>query len=463
MITLDFSFGPLAAVLCLIAYFWLLVRFPTGVVFIGLTTYGIAWVEFGPINYARAVAIIQFLSAAYFFYHVVRAGRLARIMEFMTSRHSIMIWFLLIVWIKISFDVLHDGLDEIRTDALKVALQSVFLPLTVFFLSLVSSEPWRFSIGILVGMVAFSIAFVAPAIPGMILEGRIIAAVTGTDRLTIYNMDTINGGRFFFMGAVGALGLISSGVLKRGYVLVLAVLFVSFSVLMILNGTRQFAMGLLIASVMCSYSLFKKGNVIRLVMYIVLAGLIAHTAVQYLQSAALTERLTVTSLTQEAEASRGAIWRQAFEIGLEHPLTGVGFRKFGEIVIDKGQSGEEDVVVLSGAHGFFQDILAEHGLILSFIGLVCFFICVFRVMRRVNAGEHSVIWTHFAALMSMLVPLFFSGYVFTSAAMHFFAASMYVLFAKHKIDLAQQHLIRIEAMREAEARKKQKDILKGRA
>lgn len=463
MDTLDFSFAPVAAIACIAVYFWTLWKFPSGVVFIGFTTYGIAWVAAGPLNYARAVFGLQVVAAFVFMYWVWKTKGMDRILQFLTTRYSLLLWFFVLIWLKVAFDLLYFGLDEFRVVSLKIAAQTIFLPATVFFMSAVGTDPWRFASGIMVGMVAFAVAFVAPTFPAMILEGRLISAAFGIDRLTIYNMDTINGGRFFFMGAIGSLALLTGGGLRRIWVIILTVICGTFFILLLLNGTRQFIIGSLVGTLMCSYSLLRTRGLLRFAVFSAVAAVIGYFAYGIFQSAEVGERFSGEGLSRELSLSRGAIWKRAFDTGLEMPLTGAGFRRFGDVIMVPGQAGEGEVADLSGAHGVFQDIWAEHGAVWGLAGLLIFIYSLRQMLRRVKAEQHSVIWAHYAVLISMVIPLFMSGSIFSSGAIYLFAISMYVMFAKHKIDQAQQHVIRIEAMRQAEAQRKQMAILRGQA
>ncbi|QYM77517.1 O-antigen ligase family protein [Horticoccus luteus] len=438
MNTLDFSFAPIAAILCFAVYFWLLWKFPTGIVFIGFTTYGIAWTTFGGFNYARIVFFLQLASAAYFTFQVLKTKGTERLFQFLTSKYSFFLWFIVLVWIKVAFDLLYFGLDDFRVSALKIAAQTIFLPWIVFFIAAVGTDPWRFASGIMIGMVAFALAFVLPTVPGMIMEGRLLSAVFGIDRLTIYNMDTIGGGRFFFMGAVGSLALLTGGGLRRVWVVSLTVLCGTFFLLLLLNGTRQFIIGTIIATLMCSYSLFRTRGLLRFAVFAVAASVIGYFAYGIFQSAEVGERFSGEDLSRELAVSRGAIWSRALDAGLAKPFVGEGFRRFGDVVMTPSQTGEEDLVAdLSGAHGFFQDIWAEHGAVWGGVGFVIFLFSIRHMLKRVRVEEHSVIWALYAVLIAMVVPLFMSGSIYSSGAMYLFASSMYIAFAKHKMDLAQ--------------------------
>lgn len=464
MSSLDFALAPWGAFACIGVYLWLLWKFPSGVVFIGFTSYGIAWVTIAGLNYARCVFVLQLFSAVVFFFYILRSKGTERILQFLTSKHSIFLWFLVLIWLKISADVLYTGVDEFRSDALKSAIQIIFLPTIIFFMAAVGIDPWRFALGIMVGMVAFALAFVLPTVPGMFAEGRLTSALFGEDRLTIYNMDTINGGRFFFIGAVGSMTLVIGGGFRRFWSVVLMVICCVFVAMLLLNGTRQYILGSVIAALMCTYSFIRSGGIVKFLFLGIMIAAISYLSYNIFQTAAVGERFSSASLVAEVSFSRGNIWRSAFMTGLDNPLFGVGFRRFGEVVTLGGQISEaESITTLSGAHGFFQEIWAEHGAVLGAISLIIFGYTLWQMIRRVEVARHSVIWAHYSALVGMVVPLFISGGVYSASAMYLLAGSMYVVFAKHKIDAAQQHIIRIEEARQAEAEKRKMDILRGRA
>jgi hypothetical protein len=464
MSSLDFALAPWAALSCIAVYLLLLWKFPSGVVFIGFTSYGIAWTTIAGLNYARCVFLLQLFSALVFFFYILRSKGTERILQFLTSRHSILLWFLVVIWLKISADILYTGLDDFRTDALKAAIQTIFLPTIIFFMAAVGIDPWRFALGIMVGMVAFAIAFVLPTLPGMIAEGRLASALFGEDRLTIYNMDTINGGRFFFMGAVGSMTLVIGGGFRRFWSVLLMVICCVFVAMLLLNGTRQYILGTVIAALMCTYSFIRSGGLLKYFFLAIMIAAIGYLSYNIFQTAAVGERFSSANLVAEVSFSRGNIWRSAFHAGLDNPLFGVGFRKFGEVVTLGGQINEaEAMTTLSGAHGFFQEIWAEHGVVLGVIGLLIFGYSIWQMLKQVQVERHSVIWAHYSALVGMVIPLFISGGVYSASAMYLLAGGMYIAFAKHKIDFAQQHIIRIEEARRAAEEKKKMDILRGRA
>jgi hypothetical protein len=464
MSTLDFNYAPLAALACICTYCWLLWKYPSGVVFIGFTTNGIAWVSFGSaLNYANAIFYLQLLSAFIFTYIVINTRGINKIVQFFSTRYSLFAWFMLIIWLKIGFDILYYGMDDFKLGGLKIAVQTVFLPGLVFYMAAVSRDPWRFATGIMIGMVAFALAFVLPTLPGMIAEGRIINALTGLDRLTIYNMDTISGGRFFFIGVLGAMTLISTGGLNRTISAILIAVFLLFFTLLLLNGTRQYIVGVIVAGSMCFYSFIRTSGIIRHIFLIAVSVAVIYLSYSIFQTAEVGLRFSGESIAREVAFSRGAIWLQVLQTGLEHPFTGVGFREFGDVIMVAGQTeGSELVENLSGAHGFFQDICAEHGIILAVIGVLIFTYSVRLVFLRIQIEKHSVVWAHYAALVGLLVPLFMSGYVLGSSGMYLFALSMYVAFAKHKIDQAQQYIINMKAIREAAEKRRMKAFLNGR-
>ncbi len=460
---MDFTFAPLAALACIAIYVWLLFKFPTGVIFIGFTTYGIAWTAFGGVNYARVVFALQLFSAIFFMFQVIKSKGTDRLVQFLGTKYSLFLWFLVLIWAKIGFDILYSGMDEFRSEGLKIFAQTVLLPAIVFFMAAVGSDPWRFATGIMVGMVAFAVAFVAPTIPGMLAEGRLASSLFGIDRLTIYNMDTINGGRFFFMGVLGAMTLLIGGGFGRFGKLLLIALTVGFFVLLLLNGTRQYIIGVMVAGVMCSYSFIRTSGILKFGLIAVVLAVAGYFSFNLFARAEVTDRFSGDSISREIAVSRGSIWLRVWEAGLEQPLTGMGFRRFGDVVMIGSQSGDTDQVAnLSGAHGFFQDVWAEHGAVLATIGFLIFIFSIHQMLLRIQVEQHSVVWAHYSALVGMVVPLFMSGAVFSSGGMYLLALSMYVVFAKHKIDQAQQHVAQLIAQREAEGRRRELDVLMGR-
>jgi len=105
-------------------------------------------------------------------------------------------------------------------------------------------------------------------------------------------------------------------------------------------------------------------------------------------------------------------WQWAWEMALEHPLTGGGFRVFA---LNKARDREGYVE----AHNIFFEVLAEHGFI--GLGLFCWLIfATYRscsAVRRLSAGHPALAWAEdLAGMLQVSLIVFTAGGMFVSIA-----------------------------------------------
>lgn len=86
---------------------------------------------------------------------------------------------------------------------------------------------------------------------------------------------------------------------------------------------------------------------------------------------------------------RWDLWRFAYEIFMQYPLTGAGFFQFNEAFRDLGLAPTIDKITISHPHNIYLQLIAESGL----IGASCFFIFLFGLFiwayKKVSIGLKS--------------------------------------------------------------------------
>jgi hypothetical protein len=439
MSTYDLLLAPLGVILCLCAFVFLFVKYPSGLTFLGMTANGIAATRIFGITYVMIAFALQVIAVLRLFYLASSTHGTKRFWDFLTSRYSAFLWFSILIWLKIGVECAFTGFDVFRSDAIKVAANTVFLPSLIFLFSLVSMPPSRFIRGLFLGMILFSMAYVIPTLPGMIIEGRFLAAIIGIERLTTYNVDTIGGARFFFLGSIGAIGLLGSGLSDRKLHVVSFVVLCFLSVLLMLNGTRQYFAGVSVA-VLGMMWIGVKSRMWKVIITLGVFGLASYGLFDILEPYEVARRISREEMGRELRESRGVIWMDVLKTGIENPITGTGFRRYGNIDMVQGQEAGSMAVVLSGAHGFFQDVWAEHGMLLAIVGLVCLISVYVQVFKVFHPQIHRPLFVFYIMMIAMMTPLLFSGAVFTGMPMYLSALALYFGFSKRRLDIMESYM-----------------------
>lgn len=431
MNTFDANVAPIAAYLCILAFIYLALRHPAGLCFSTATIRGIAWVTIGGVNYARLLVIMQAIAFGFLLWRLIAGEGLSRFLHFFRTRYSIPLWILLLLWMKVAADVTLHGLNEYSSLALKLSLSQVIFPTFFVLFSLARHGVGKSIRDYIWGMWLFGAAYLLPVIPPIIVEQRIGEALFAGTRLTIYGLDTINSGTYIMFGALGLVGFIMLEV-RRPWLTQLGWAGVAvLSVLLYLNGTRQYLLALVLAALLCLYTYFRNKSALALLIvgsFVALGGV----TWDYLRDAEVRERFTREAVTREIESSRGEIWRQAMLNSLEHPVAGSGFKQYGETVYRYNEETGVMDAQLDGAHGFFQDVFAEHGLIFGGLALLAFFFCLKIIVTQINPAGRIDLWV-FGVFYLALVPTYlFSGSLADSTGPYLLAAGMMGFYMVHR-------------------------------
>jgi hypothetical protein len=425
----ELEYGPIAAHMALLVFALLATRYPAALGFSFMTNKAFAWAPiFGVINYAKALFVLQFLAALVLIVLAVQRGAISRINAFVRRPESWVLWVLLAVWLKVSTDVLLGGLNMDRTEPLKTAPVQVFFPALIIGLSFLSFPVERVVRGVLLGMVAFPLVCIIPAMPGVIEGKRIALALQGTERFAIWGLDTIQGGQFFCYAALGGLGL---GLMASGRYIWLKPaswgLFAACFFFLIINATRQFLLASVLGLVLSVVLSFKR-NVFVAIGFVFFACAAGYFILGETGDAAAGKRISADALSGEVEASRGVIWTDAFFAGLKSPVRGVGFRNFGQVVTVVSDLTGETIVKRDTAHGFYQEIWAEHGMLLGLAAILASIWSLWKLTRAAASCQSPVLNVLAFLNISLIVTCLFSGTIYYSLAPYVLGVSMFALY-----------------------------------
>ncbi len=425
MNTLEIESGPFAAFVCLLLFLVLAVKYPTGLAFSFMTTKAFGWAPvLGLVNFAKTLFALQFLAIIYLLIMALKGGAIGRLNFFFRRRESALAWVLILLWLKVIVDIFLGGLNPDRIGSLKIAPVQVFFPAVIIVLGFAAYPAERVLRGVFWGMLLFPMACIIPAMPGVIEGHRIALALQGTERFAIWGLDTIQGGQFFCYAALGALGLSLMAPGKMAWLKPIGWgVFAACFFFLTINATRQFLLACIIGMVVSIALNFRRNIWVALC-----AGLFFFLAASFIlgkvTDSAVNVRVSSDAISGEVASSRGVIWRDAFITGAKSPVLGAGFRNFGEVVTVRSDLTGETQMIKDTAHGFFQEVWAEHGM---FLGLCAIFAALWSVsiiLRRAIANRDLVFYALFFLNISLLFTCLFSGTIYSSAAPYILAVSM---------------------------------------
>ncbi|MHB9008372.1 MAG: O-antigen ligase family protein [Limisphaerales bacterium] len=277
----------------------------------------------------------------------------------------------LAVWLKIGMDCAIGGMDGYRSTSLIYALTRVWLPLVHLYFALRSSGIQKGSEAFLVGIMAYGGLVGLSALAFSLVDGSILNVIGGGGRLTLFGEDTINSARGPYYVVVVALVYLMSGARKSLTVrMACGSLIGAMALILLLTGTRQFVVaGILFGACVVITGMKNVKDALTF------AGLVSVTGVigsALWNTTAIGERFSGDRLEYEASSSRGAIWRDAFAMAYSRPLTGAGFRLYGEENAVFSERRGMVVFNRDSAHGYLQEMFAEHGIVLGTLGTLCF-------------------------------------------------------------------------------------------
>ena len=138
----------------------------------------------------------------------------------------------------------------------------------------------------------------------------------------------------------------------------------------------------------------------------------------------VVERFSSDQIERENDEGRTAIWKKGFsEMLSENPILGLGFRNFGNEIINYSEDNINFTIKKDNAHGFFQEVFIEHGVILGILILISFIFSFFEL--RINLSNNSLLNPIITLLLGFIIPNFFTGYIMSSMGFYLLGLFLY--------------------------------------
>ena len=331
---------------------------------------------------------------------------------------------LIIIIIKIIIESLIEGINEFRSETLIIAFHVIFLSLYIFQKSF-DYNGFNKTINdfILSGLFLHGTISIILFYP--IFQNQFLPALGFGHRITIFNQDTINSAKPFYFYIIFLLAAIHLKLISKKYLIIIAsVIGLICLLITLLNGSRQFAIGLAIVAIFPYIKLNLKTYIISGILLIILP--FASTIIENnFSNIAIIERFSNDEIERENEEGRSSIWKTGFNRMFdENPILGLGFRNYG-IVDDVSDANNPNVVIRKdNAHGFFQEVFIEHGVILGLLLLLSFLFSFFE-LRSYLVSNISLFNSIYITLIGFIIPNFFTGYIMSSMGYYFLGLFLY--------------------------------------
>ena len=367
MIDLELRIPVILLCFGLSAFF--LLKRPSALGLLGVTALGLGHAPvYGGLHYGTVLVLMQLGAAGVLAARVIREKKVFAFFNQFRPCLNLYSACLILIWLEIASACFFD-MNPYRVESLKSAVFSTWIPILLMTLATQLQTPEEWCQGIIWGLVGYATVYVFPLIPGMYLEQRLQTALAGGERLTTFLQDTINGDHMFYMGTIGCGAMYVMWKGPRAVKIVFVGAGMLFFILMILNGTRQYLLSLAAFALIYIFRMAVKHKA-ELVVASCIAGLFMIVAPALLNNSSATMRFSVDEIASEAQVGRGEIWQRAFFTSCEHPFMGLGFRNFGDDVITMDLETKELMMCRDCAHGFFQTIASEHGIIICLVTFV---------------------------------------------------------------------------------------------
>jgi hypothetical protein len=330
---------------------------------------------------------------------------------------------LFIILFKIVLDSLVYGFDDFRSETLVIGFHVLILSMYIFhksfelfgFEKTIKDFVWS---GLFIHGIISVILFYS------IFQNQLIPALGVGHRITIFNQDTINSAKPFYFYIVFLLAAIQHKFINKKYLIVFAyVIAVLCLIVVILNGSRQYIIGLFFVVIFPLIKLNVKTSIIiglTIIMLPILSSIIENN----FSDLAIIERFSGDELSREQEDGRSAIWEKGFnQMFSESPIWGLGFRNFGTIHDASNPDSPTVVIRKDNAHGFFQEVFIEHGVILGILLSISFLFSFFKL--RTYLVNNSMFNSIFIILIGFIIPNFFTGYILSSMGYYFLGLFLY--------------------------------------
>lgn len=351
--------------------------------------------------FARYYLSLLYIFTLYFFIKSINLEKSGKKVDFFGI-------LLITILIKIVLDTLVYGIDEFRAESLIFGFHVIILSIYVFHKSFVNNGYEKtLKDFILSGLLIHGIISIVLFYP--IFQNQLIPAIGLGHRISIFKQDTINSGKPFFFYIIFLLAAINMKLIQVKFLRYLASIIGVFClIILILNGTRAFPIALFCVVVFPLLKFNIRTIGITSVLLIYLPVLFSSIEDNY-GDLIIVQRFSADHLNSEKTEGREAIWKRGFSLMVsENPILGLGFRNFGEVGDVSDPDNPNVVIRKDNAHGFFQEVFIEHGIILGVLLLLSFFYTLYRL--RVYSGKDSPTFKAiFIVLISFFITNLFSG------------------------------------------------------
>jgi len=380
------------------------------------------------LSYSRIAYIIMFITVILpFAKNRTRLNILNIKRIFRNGKYKRFFLLIMVVWIKIILDSLYYGFNYFRMHQLKSSLYLVFVPVFIILFSLLRHPAEKVVKDLLVGLCFYSLVLLFP----VVISGSMISgALFGYSKLGVTAQDSINSGRFIFFGFIGFLLSAFLYREKQLFSVLITVFSFLFFLLIILNGSRQYLFAAMIMIILASFSMGVKRN-IKLAALLLVMIVFIFKNLEYFAFTNLAYKINRMTRENTVIYERQEIWKEAYNTASQNPLLGVGYRNFGEESISWGSDGRL-VMGKDNAHGFFQEIMVEHGLFIAIPLFLYWLYMVFLILFtkwKIFSYEKRLI---FIIFLTLSIPTNFTGAVYNSLGYHLFVLIPF-LFQNNKI------------------------------
>lgn len=331
---------------------------------------------------------------------------------------------LIVILVKILLDSLVYGIDEFRQESLIIGFHVIVLSLFIFNKN-IEINGYRRTVKdfVVTGLLIHGIISVILFYP--IWQNQLIPALGFGHRITIFKQDTINSAKPFFFFIIFLISAINLKIIKSNYTNYLLIIPAIFCVIIIfLNGTRQYLVAILFIYILPLIKFNLKSILILCFLIPFLQGFLNVVFEKYSDLSGVG-RLSSEELYYEKENGRIIIWEKGLNSMLsKNPALGLGFRNYGELTGTFDPNSDRIVIRKDNAHGFFQEVFIEHGIIIGILLLISFIYTLlkFRIYLSSELPTYNAIMV---VLLAFFITSLFSGSILNGFGYFLFAIFTY--------------------------------------
>jgi hypothetical protein len=343
---------------------------------------------------------------------------------FHSNKMSLFSKVLLLIILKIIMDTFVYGTNQFRVEILVIAFHVLFLSgyifQTCFRLNGFEKTVKDFIVASVLIHGVISVILFVP-----LFQNQVIPALGLGHRITIFNQDTINSARPFYLFIIFLLSAFHLKLIKNKYLkIIVTVIGMTCFFIIFLNGSRQYviALGILLVFPIIKFNV--KTFLFAGVAIVMITPFLNFVNNKF-ADISVVERFSSDQIERENDEGRSAIWKKGFsEMLSENPILGLGFRNFGNKIINYSADNQNFTIKKDNAHGFFQEVFIEHGVILGILILISFIFSFFELRIKLSYNN-SLLNSIITLLLGFIIPNFFTGYIMSSMGFYLLGLFLY--------------------------------------